>query len=117
MIFILIGLSTIWIFMFKIEWLFNYKTFLINIGYDIFLAALSLVLLSIQFGNPKMVVALQMPIISSVVFFVLHRIFKFFFKRDPENTFWVFTGKPIQDVLFSLLFWFIGAGVPFFILM
>lgn len=115
-IFIVLGLSTMWLFMFKIEWLFNYKYFLINIIYNIVLFCVSLLLINSQLGNPKMTVALKMPLISSIVFFILYISFKNIYKRNPENTFWTFTKKPIQDVIFTLMFWFFGVGLPVFVI-
>jgi hypothetical protein len=115
-IIVLIGLSTIWLFMFKIEWLFHPKSFVINIIYDIFLFLASFLLLHYQIGNPKIIPALRMPLLSSFIFLVLYKGFKNIYKRNPENTFWVFTGKPIQDVIFTLLFWFLGCGLPFILM-
>ena len=115
-IFIALGLSTMWLFMFKIEWLFNYKFFLLNIFYDIALFGGALILMNYKIGNPKMVVTLLIPLISSIVFFVLYILFKKIYKRNPENTFWTFTKMPIQDVVFTVLFWFLGVGLPVFII-
>jgi len=115
-IFIALGLSTMWLFMFRIEWLFNNKYFLINIFYNIILFCGSLLMIKYQIGNPKMVVALKMPLISSLVFFLLYIIFQKIYKRNPENTFWTFTKKPVQDVIFTLLFWFLGVGLPVYII-
>lgn len=89
-IFIALGLSTMLLFMFKIEWLFNYKYFLINIFYNIVLFCGSLLMIEYQLGNPKMVVALKMPLISSIIFLFLYIIFQKIYKRNPENTFWTF---------------------------
>jgi len=115
-IFIILGLSTIWLFMFKIKWLFNRKYFIINIIYNIVLFSISLLLINYHLVNPKMVVALKMPLISSIVFFILYISFKNIYKRNPENTFWVSTRKPIQDVIFTLMFWFFGLGLPILII-
>jgi len=112
MIFFLIGFSTIWLFMYKITWLFNTKTFIIYFIYCIILSIISIVLIQNKWFDYKTVKALQIPLISAIVFFILYRLFKKIYKRDPENTFWAFTKKPIEDVVFSLLFWFLGAGLP-----
>lgn len=115
--YILIGLSTVWLFMYKIEWLIDSKTFLINIGYSVVLFIASYLLLEYGVGNPKTIVALRMPLISSIVFLALFQLFKLIFKRNPRNTFFVFKREAIEDVVFSILFWVIGGGVPFFIVM
>lgn len=113
---ILIGLSIMWLFMYKIEWLFGFGvSFLVVLIYSNMLFGLSFLLLEINYGNPNMVVFLRMPLISFAIFKMLYIIFKLIYKRNPENTAWVFTKKPIQDVLFSMLFWFLGVGLPFFL--
>jgi len=115
-ILILIGLSIAWLFMYKIEWLFGFgASFWAVLLYCILLFGLSFLLLELNYNNPKMVVTLRMPIISFAIFKVLHLVFMGIYKRNPENTFWVFTKKPIQDVLFSILFWLLGVGLPFFL--
>lgn len=115
-IFVLIGLSTVWLFMFKIEWLFLPKTFAVNVIYNILLFGISFFLVQYQFSNPKFLLLLRMPLFSSFVFFILYVGFKKIYQRNPENTFWTFTGKPIQDVIFTLLFWFLGGGLPFILI-
>jgi hypothetical protein len=114
-VYVILGLSTMWLFMFKIEWLFNRKYFLVNIAYNVVLFCISLLIINSQLGNPKMVVALKMPLVSSIIFFVLYCLFRVIYKRNPENTFWTFTKKPIQDIMFTLMFWFLGVGLPIFI--
>lgn len=113
-ILILIGLSIAWLFMYKIEWLLGcgipFWTVLI---YCILLLGLSFLLLELDYSNPKMVVFLRMPLISFVVFKILQITFKRKYKRNPENTAWVFRKKPVQDVLFSILFWLLGVVLPF----
>jgi hypothetical protein len=114
--FILLGLSIMWLFMFKIEWLFdNGISFWVILIYCILLFSLSFILLNEEYANPNMVKALKMPLISFVVFRCLYFAFRRKYKRNPENTFWVFHEKPIQDIVFTLLFWFLGVGLPFFI--
>lgn len=115
-ILVLVGLSIMWLFMFKIEWLFNSKSFMVIIIYDIILFIHSHILLHFQIGNPKIIPVLKMPLISSIVFFILYRAFKKLFNRDPENTFWTFSKRPIQDIIFTILFWLLGGGMPFILL-
>lgn len=114
--FILLGLSIMWLFMFKIEWLYdNGISFWSIFIYSILLFGLSLVLLNGGYGDPKMVKALKIPLMSFAVFRGLYFIFRRKYKRSPENTFWIFQKKPIQDIIFTLLFWILGVGLPFFI--
>lgn len=115
---IFIGLSIAALFLFKIEWLFGFGiSFWIILTYSVLLFGLSFLLLELNYANPKMVVALKMPIISFAIFKMLHIIFKFIYKRNPENTMWALEKKPIQDVLFSILFWLLGVGLPFLLVL
>jgi hypothetical protein len=59
--------------------------------------------------------ALKMPLISSLVFFILSYGFQIKYKRTPQNSFWFFIKVPIQDTIFTLLFWLLGVGLPFLI--
>lgn len=111
-VYVVLGTSTMWLFMYKIEWLFSYKSYVINLCYDVMLFAVSFLLINYHIGNPKFLVALRMPLISSIIFRVLYIIFIKIYKRDPENTFWVFEKKPVEDVIFSMLFWILGVGLP-----
>ena len=115
-VFVLIGLSTMFLFMYKIEWLFIPKFFVINIVYDLILFLIYMYLLSNNIDHLKMVAALKMPLFSSIIFFILYVVFKKIFRRNPENTFWMFTKKPVQDIIFTILFWFLGVGCPFFLI-
>lgn len=112
-IFIFFSMSTVLLFMYKIDWLFDSKRFWINIVYDIALYITALVMLYNKIADPRLVINLKVPLISSIIFRVLYLGFKKIYKRNPENTFWVFTKKPIEDVIFSGLFWLLGAGLPF----
>lgn len=115
-VFILIGLSIMWLFMFKMEWLFdNGISFWSILIYSILLFCLSFVLLSGGYGDPRIVKALKMPLMSFVVFRGLVFVFRRKYKRYPENTFWIFQKKPTQDIAFTVLFWLLGVGLPFFL--
>lgn len=110
-IFIIIGLSTMWLFMFKIEWLFDSKSFRINILYNVCLFLLYFLFDYYEIGNPKYIIALRIPLMSSIVFLIFYQIFKSIYHRNPENTAWAMTGKPMEDVVFSILFWVFGVGL------
>jgi hypothetical protein len=116
-IFVLLGLNTMFIFMLKIDWLFNTKTFLRVLLFNLVIFILSYILIDIDYGNPKMVLMLKMPLLSSVIFFLLYTLYRRIYKRNPENTFWTFTKKPIEDVVFSILFWLLGVGLPVFLVL
>lgn len=104
-----------WLFMYKIEWLFGFGvSFWVILIYCILLFGLSFLLMELNCSENIIVEPLKMPLISFAIFKVLHIIFVRLFKRNPENTFWVFEKKPVQDVLFSILYWLLGVGLPFF---
>lgn len=62
-----------------------------------------------------MVAALKMPLISFAIFKILHFSFKYLYERNPENTSWTYNKAPnkapVQDVMFSILFWLLGVGM------
>jgi hypothetical protein len=114
---VLIGLSTIWIFMFKIELLnesgIAFWTFVL---YTLLLFAFSFVFSDNIYFNSRIIPVLKMPLISVVVYRGLRFVFFKVYNRNPENTFWVFEKKPVQDIIFTILFWFLGAGLPFILI-
>ena len=71
-----------WLFMFKIQWLLDFRLFIFNLVYDVLLFGLSFVLIEQSFFEEKFLIALRMPLTSSI---------------------------------FTILFWFLGVGLPFFI--
>lgn len=116
LIFVSFGLSIAFILMFKIEWLFHLKSFLLLFLYTILLFGISYLLLEHNIGKPRIVSALKMPIVSITIFKLITMLFKIIYKRNPENTAWTYTKKPIEDVLFSIIFWFLGVGLPIFLI-
>lgn len=115
-IFILIGLSVAWLFMFKIEWLCKGGIiFWILLSYCLILFYFPFYMLNLDYDNLKMTKALKMPLISLMVFKVMYHIYFIKYKKMPENTFGATQNKAIQDVLFSILFWIFGVGAPFFL--
>ena len=115
-IIVLIGLSTVIIFMYNRSWLFVTKNILLYLGYTLVLFGVSSLFLNFNIGNAKTIPSLKMPLLSLIIFWILNSIFKLLYKRNPQNTFWSFVKMPIQDVVFSMLFLFLGVGLPFFLL-
>lgn len=98
--------------MFKISWLYNFgKTFWCILIYCLLLYYLSIILLRLEYFNYFMVAALKMPLISFAIFKILHFSFKYLYGRNPENTSWTYNKAPVQDVMFSILFWLLGVGM------
>lgn len=106
---VLIGLNVPILFMFKEKWLYGKKSMLLIFCVNIILFILGWLL------DHKLFDAFKMPVISTIIFYGMHQMFKKLYHRNPENTFWTFSKKPLEDILFSLLFWIIGIGLPAFI--
>ena len=117
LIFVLIGLNVPIIFMFKINWLYSKKSMTVILLLNMCLFIVAVVLQNSETDYPKTLTALKMPSLSVIIFYILHQSFKILYKRNPENTFWVFNKKPTEDILFSALFWIIGIGLPLYFLL
>lgn len=115
LIFILIGLNVPILFMFKEDWLYGKKSMLVVCCLNMCLFVLVSILQNNQTIYPKSLAALKMPFLSALIFYVLHQSFKKVYKRNPESTFWVFSNKPKEDIIFSILFWITGIVLPVFI--
>jgi hypothetical protein len=115
LIFVVFGLSIMLLFMFKIEWLFaNGVIFWRILTYCFLSFGLSLYLLSIEYYKIMFINNLKIPLISFLIFRVFFFLFKKKYKRNPENTFGEFQKKPIQDIIFTILYWLLGVGLPYF---
>jgi|688.fasta_scaffold310928_1 hypothetical protein len=110
--FILIGLNVLIIFMYKEEWLYVKKSMYIIFLFNLILFIIASILISSNEKYPKALHVLKMPLVSALIFYSLHQSFIKIYKRNPSNTFWEFGQKPTQDVVFSILVWIIGIGVP-----
>lgn len=113
-LYVIIGLNTMWIFMFNMDWLFNLKSLIIIIAIDCFLLSVSLMLLANN-SNSKSI-ALLMPLISLSIFHILSFFYKSIYKRHPKNTFHSLEKQKIADIIFTIMFWIIGVGMPFFVI-
>lgn len=100
------------IFLFKREWLFDKKGFRLIFIASGFLFILSYILMLNKLGNPNIVRALTIPLLSIVVFYALNYIFFAIYKRNPEDTFWSMDWSQIRDGVFNFLFWFLGIMIP-----
>lgn len=114
---IFVGLSTMWVFMFKINWLFGFKKpFWFVLLYSALLYFLSFTFLRLGYFDHLLVAILKVPLISLVIFKALCLGFNGLYGRNPENTAWSFEKKSMKDVIFSLLFWFLGVGMPIYLI-
>jgi hypothetical protein len=107
-----LGLSTAWLFMYKIEWLFHFKSFMIYMSYTVALFLVALLADGYWPQHEVIVVALKITLYSGLLFKVLHLAFKAMFHRNPENTFWTVSSQPVENIVFSVLFWILGVGGP-----
>jgi hypothetical protein len=108
---IIIALNVGFVFMFKIDWLQNSKSYVILMILNLVLFFLSYYFEYHSFEFK----ALKIPLISQLIFLILNTIFSVLLNRKPVNTFWHFSKMKIEDVIFSLLFWIFGIGGPFII--
>lgn len=112
-LFVVVGLSIALLFMYRIEVLLDKgKQFLLVLLYALALFGASYIFLNFGIGKQNMVLLLRMPLISLGSFKLFQFVFEAILMRSPENTFWVFTSKSIYDVLFTMLFWIVGVGLP-----
>ncbi len=113
---IYIGLSIAIVFMFKHAWLYTNSTFGYILAYCVILFIVSVISIEILKVEYSLIWILRAPLISVIIYRGLLFCFIKLFKRVPENTFWSFERKPIQDVIFSGLFWLLGVAGPLFLL-
>jgi len=114
-IYMLFGLSTYIIFMFKIEILFNQRYFFIYLIYTIILYCVAVVLSDTDIANKTIVPALKIPLLSAVAFYILFKIFYALYQRNPVNTFGSYDKQNVKDVLFCIFFLFLGVILPIYI--
>ena len=103
-IYIALGMTTLLVFLYKREWLLNKNSALALLGWNLVLFILGSLLFNFEVGNPKMVVALKMPLLAQVIFIVLVSIFRKIYKYDPVDTFWTMDTSLMKDGIFNFLF-------------
>jgi uncharacterized protein YacL len=111
LLFLILGLSNTIVYFYKEEWLFDKTKFIFYFYYTIILFFIS-ILLNETYFNSKFVKFLMLPFFNILIFIFLFFIFKRLYKRNPQNTFWSYSKKPIQDVLFTIIYWIVGFLIP-----
>lgn len=111
-IFIILGFTTMFVFLFKREILFKKETF-----YSLFLfntvLFVSAFLFTYFFNEiSENVVLLKIPILSQIIFLLMIQIFRKFYKKNPEDTFWSMNSALIKDGVFNFIFWITGILLP-----
>src|SRR5688500_17213223 len=89
------------IFIYKREWLFDKKIFMVIFGISTLTFVLGFILLNSKIGNPKFIPALKMPLLALAVFFIMKNIFFRIYKKNPEDTFWSMDISLMRDGVFN----------------
>lgn len=63
-------------------------------------------------GNPKVVIALKMPLLSQLLFILMIVCFRKIYNRNPVDTFWTMDRGLMKDGIFNFVFWVIGVILP-----
>lgn len=112
---ILLSLNTMIIFLFKREWLLASRSYIILLGINGLLFVLGILLPRVIYDPREIITLLKAPLISQVMFFVLHMIFRYLFRRTPIDTFWSMDSTLFKDGVFNALFWVFGILIPLFL--
>ena len=117
-IFFLLGISVYFIFWIKIEWLSNIRSFRIICFYSIILFIMSYLLVHNEVADIENAALLRMPLVSTVIFYIMHKVFFYFTKRDPVMVYIGNSTKaPKADVIFSMIYIVLGILVPIIMFM
>ncbi len=105
-------MNTLIVFMYKRDWLLSRKPFTILLAVNFLLLILGYLLQYYSVGNPKMVVALKMPVLSQLLFIGLVTIFRKIYNRDPVDTFWTMDVSLMKDGILNFFFWVVAIILP-----
>lgn len=105
-------MDTLIVFMYKRDWLLSRQPFTILLAVNFLLLILSYLLQYYSVGNPKMVVALKMPVLSQLLFIGLVTVFRKVYNRDPVDTFWTMDVSLMKDGIFNFFFWVLAIILP-----
>jgi hypothetical protein len=111
-VFVLLGINTQIVFLYKREWLLEKIPFLILLVVNIVLLAAGYLLEAKLIGNPKLVIALKMSLFSQLIFISMVFIFRKIYSRDPVDTFWTMDLKLMKDGIFNFVFWLAAGIIP-----
>lgn len=107
-VFLVLGMSTFLVYFFKMEWLLRRREFLFLLIFNLIIF-ISSYFITGQFSvKDDFVVILRGGLLSQLIFYILLVVFRKIYKRNPENTFWVFTKKPLEDIIFNMSFMLLG---------
>lgn len=111
-IFILLGINTLFIFLYKREWLLQKQPFIIVMACNLTLFMLGYVLPYYSIVISEFVVALKMPLLSQLLFLSLAFLFRKIYDKDAVDTFWVNDLRLMKDGVFNFIFWVTGIMLP-----
>lgn len=111
-VFIILGTNTLLVFLYKREWLLEKKSYLILLIANLILFGMGYLLQAKLIGNPKLVVALKMPLLSQLLFSFMVICFRKIYKRTPVDTFWTMDMTLMKDGVFNFVFWFLAIILP-----
>lgn len=108
-----VGLNVVYAFWYHSDWLLNVRTSILILVCNVVLFMISYVPLLGRVIDVKFHGALRVGLISYVVFQILLLIFFLIYRRKPTSTYWVFEKKPVEDVVFGIVFTVVGTLVGF----
>lgn len=109
---VFVGMSTLWIFLFKREWLLSKKCFSNLLIINILLFVLSFVFKYFDIGDINLIEFLKMGLISQLVFLPLVAIFRMIYSRNPKETFWSMDLDLMKDGVFNFVYWVCAIIIP-----
>ncbi len=109
---VLFGMSTIWVFLYKRDWLLQKLPSLILLIVNFGLFILAYILQYLSVGNPKLIIFLKMGFLAQLIFLLLVSVFRMVYYRDPVETFWTMDIKLMKDGIFNFVFWVGGIIIP-----
>lgn len=110
-IFVLLATCILFVFMFKRNFLYETKPFIIilSVSFILFLIYVLLKSNGIEYKNYQ---AFAIPLMQLIIFFMLSKIYKYIFGKNPEDTFWTMDKKLMKDGIFNFLFWVLAISIP-----
>src|SRR5205809_3568498 len=113
---IVISLFVHIIFLYKREWLFDKKIFTVIATASLIFFSVSFILTTQSIGNPKFINALKIPLLASIIFFLMKTPFYRIYGKNAADTFWSMNISLMKDGVFNFLFWFLGIMIPAFLI-
>jgi hypothetical protein len=108
---IILGLNIFVTFLFKREWLLQWRPFIILLAINTALFVTAGLLQNNAVGNPNLVAALKIPAPQQLLFISLLLIYRAIFNRNPQDTWHTMDWKLMKDGIFNFIFW-ASSAVP-----